>query len=219
MKINEFFDSGYYINLDFRSDRNDYITNLFKDIGLYEFVQRVSAIDGTGEVKDYIRQQYCSASHKKVYNIAKKLNYKNFVVFEDDFMLYNTEQYNGLNVIESALDQLKEMDDWDIIYFGGYIFDKTIKKVNTNLLKVDTVLTLHGYGVSESGVDKLLKHEPFTDSALDGWIGDRSYINKYIVYPMASYQMENPSDLDVSNKTPSLDHWETNYIKQNSIII
>lgn len=219
MKIQDFFEAGFYINLDFRKDRFEHINNLFQKIHLDNFVQRISGIDGREEQDPIKRQHYCSASHRKIYDIAEEKKFENFVVFEDDFMLYDTDMYKGLDVIESGLNQLREIQDWDIVYFGGYIFDKVIKKVNTNLLKVDTILALHGYGVSKSGLSKLLEHRPFIDCQLDGWIGDRMNINKYVIYPMASYQLETPSNLDASHKTPSLDHWERCYITSEKVIV
>ncbi len=219
MIIQDFFDAGYYINLDFRLDRNDHITNLFSKMGLTHFVERISGVDGSKEPDHILRQHYCSQSHHKIFNIAKERNLKRFVVFEDDFMLYNTDEYNGLDIIESGLEQLNEIQDWDIVYFGGYIFDKIIKKVNTNLLKVDTILALHGYGVSKSGLHKLLEHKPFVDCQLDGWIGDKMHINKYVIYPMASYQIQTQSNLDAYYTTPPIDHWKECYITNDKIIV
>jgi GR25 family glycosyltransferase involved in LPS biosynthesis len=219
MKIQDFFDAGYYINLDKRVDRREHITSLFNSIGLGDFVERVSAEDGTHESVDKVRQHYCSASHKKVYELALERKHKRFVVFEDDFTLHNTDDYFGIDNIEAGLSQLKNIENWDIIHFGGYIIDDVIKKVDTNLLKVNNVLALHGYGVSDTALEKLLKHIPFADSALDGWVGHREHIIKYMIYPMSSYQADLSSDLDASGRTPPISHWTSNYINSNKIII
>jgi GR25 family glycosyltransferase involved in LPS biosynthesis len=218
MKIQDFFDAGYYINLDKRDDRKEHITSVLNDIGLGNFVERISAEDGTHEPEDMVRQHYCSASHKKIYELALERNHERFVVFEDDFALYNTYSYLGIDNIEAGLDQLKDID-WDIIYFGGYIKDDEVTKISDNLLKVENVLTLHGYGVSKSGVEKLLNHRPFIDSTLDGWVGDQKNINKYMIYPMASYQAELSSDLDAWFKTPPISHWEQDYLLPTTVIL
>jgi GR25 family glycosyltransferase involved in LPS biosynthesis len=219
MKIQEFFDAGYYINLDSRDDRNTHITKVLHSANLDIFVQRISAEDGTHEVEDYMRQHYCSASHRKIFLDALEKGYKNIVVFEDDFNFYDTDDYKGIENIEAGLSQLKNIEDWDIVYFGGYIFDKIIKKVDTNLLNINTILALHGYGLSTQGMNKLLRHRPFVDCALDGWIGQQDDINKYIIYPLSSYQVSTRSDLDAFNHTPPLSHWVWSYITPDKIIV
>ena len=219
MKINEFFDKGYYINLDRRVDRKYYIENILKENNLLEFCDRISAVDGLAEPNPILKQHYCSASHHKVFSEAKKDNVEKVVVFEDDFSLYNSKKFKGLQNIEKGLTQLSKINDWDIVYFGGYIFDKEIKQISENLLKVDTILALHGYGISKTGMEKLNEHKPFTDCQLDGWIGQRSNINKYVIYPFSSYQIENPSDLDASGNTPNLQHWKEKYITPDKVII
>jgi GR25 family glycosyltransferase involved in LPS biosynthesis len=218
MKIRDFFDAGYYINLDRRLDRNEHISNLLKDTDLYDFFERVSGEDGINEPDPMLKHRYCAASHKKVFNMAEERNHNTFVIFEDDFVFYNCENYNGIDIIEQGLEQLKDIQDWDIIYFGGYIFDESIKKVTANLVKATTVLTTHGYGISKKGLSKLIKHRPFEDSAIDGWIGNNKEIIKYVIYPMASYQLESPSDLDTWSRTPPLKHWEYHYITPDKII-
>lgn len=219
MKIQEFFDKGYYINLDRRKDRRGYIESTLTDINLFQFCERVSAVDGINETSPIKKQYYCSDSHHKVFNLALESNLDKIVVFEDDFAIYDCEEYKGLSNIEKALDQLTDIPDWDMIYFGGYIFDNVVKKVNSNLLKVDTILALHGYGISKSGITKLQLHQPYQDCQLDGWIGQRPYINKYVVYPFSTFQLENPSDLDASGRTPNIQHWKERYITQDKVII
>jgi len=219
MKIQEFFEKGYYINLDRRKDRYNYITNVLSEINLLEFCERVPGVDGIQEPDPIKKHHYCSASHQKVYNLAKEQNFNNIVVFEDDFTIFKDSTNNGLTNIENSLDQLKNIPDWDLIYFGGYIFDKEIKRISENLLKVDTILALHGYGISKSGMEKLSLQTPFEDCQLDGWIGQREYINKYVVYPFSTYQLENPSDLDASGNTPDMMHWKRSFITEEKVIV
>jgi GR25 family glycosyltransferase involved in LPS biosynthesis len=218
MKIQDFFDAGYYINLDKRDDRRKHITSVLNNIGLGDFVERIPAEDGTDELDVVTKHHFCAASHKKIYELALERNHERFVVFEDDFALYNTDDYSGIDNIEAGLDQLKDID-WDIIYFGGYIKDDEVTKVSDNLLKVSAVLTLHGYGISKSGLEKILRHRPFIDSALDGWVGNQTDMNKYMIYPMASYQTELSSDLDAWSTTPPLSHWEHDYLLPTTVIL
>jgi len=212
MKIQEFFDKGYYINLDRRSDRKVLFEEQMAQYDLLDFLERRSAEDALLQPNIEYKQHFCSFSFYKTFQDAYEKGYEKIVVFEDDF-LFLDEETKGIDNIENALDQLSNFPDWDIIYFGGYIFDKELHQVTPNLLKANTVLTLHGYGLSRQGLEKLLEFVPFKDSAFDGWIGQRPWINKYVVYPMSSYQRPVPSDLDTFGGTPPLVHFKQHYIQ------
>ena len=217
MKIEEFFDKGYYLNLDRRVDRRIHIEEQLSNLNLTNFVQRISAEDGTGydPNTELLNHHLCGKSHHNIYDLARQNNASTVVIFEDDFVLYE----NGLQHIESGLDTLKTIDDWDIVYFGGYCFDKEVIKVSENLLKADEILTTHGYGISSSGMNKLDKHIPFKDSLIDGWIRDKPFFNSYLIYPFSCYQLENPSDIDKYGNTPNLEHWKMHYLRENPTFI
>jgi GR25 family glycosyltransferase involved in LPS biosynthesis len=212
MKIKDFFNKGYYINLDRRPDRKALFEEQMNQYDFLDFLERRSAEDALLQPDVEYVQHFCSFSFYKTFQDAYEKGYERIVVFEDDF-LFLDEENRGIDNIENGLDQLSNFPDWDIIYFGGYIFDKEVHQVSPNLLKADTILTLHGYGVSRQGLEKLLPFRPFTDSAFDGWIGQRHYINKYVVYPMSSYQRTISSDLDNSGGTPPLSHFKQHYIQ------
>lgn len=218
MKIQEFFDKGYYINLDRRTDRKEHIESVLSSNNLLYFFKRISAKDGINEPDPIKKHHYCSLSHHKVINDALKNNYNQIVVFEDDFTFYNCNEYKGIDNIEKGLSQLQNIPDWDIIFFGGYVVDliegNEVEKISSNLLKVKNVLTLHGVGISKNGLVKLSQHKPFNDSFIDAWVGKNDNLNKYIIYPFSSYQINLPSDLDVSGRTPEVDHWKLNYLKK-----
>lgn len=213
MKINEFFDKGYYINLDRRPDRKAIFEQEMGQYGLVDFLERRSAEDAELAPQVEYKQHFCSYSFYQTFVDAQKHGYDRIVVFEDDFQFVNTDGTLGIENIEKGLDQLDKISGWDIVYFGGYIFDKEVDQVAPNLLKANTVLTLHGFGVSKTGLGKLLEFRPFTDSAFDGWIGQREWIHKFVIYPMSSIQREGSSDLDGTGKTPPLSHWQQHYIQ------
>lgn len=212
MKINDFFDKGYFINLDRRPDRKILFEEQMSQYGLVDFIERRSAEDASLHPDVEYKQHFCSLSFYKTFQDAYEKGYNRIVVFEDDFVFHDDET-KGIDNIEKALDQLNDIKDWDMIYFGGYIFDKEVHQVTSNLLKANTILTLHGYGVSKQGLEKLLNFEPFVDSAFDGWIGQRPWINKYVVYPMSSYQRFISSDLDKFGGTPPIEHFKKHYIQ------
>lgn len=211
MKINDFFQKGYYINLDRRPDRRQQFEEEAKRIGLPNFFERVSAIDGSQEVAWEKKHYYCGATYHKLLSKVYNEGWKKVVIFEDDACFYNAGKEPALQIVEKALDQLDKIKDWDLVYFGGYIVGEPIERVSDNLLKPNTILTTHAIGYTRSGIEKILKYRPFNDSALDGWIGDRKYITKYFVYPMAIIQRESPSDLDATGWCPDVKIWTDAY--------
>lgn len=212
MKINEFFDKGYYINLDRRTDRRTYIETLLKELDLLNFCERFSAIDGE-EYESYIMRHHCfSQTFVNLFKQALELNIENIVVFEDDFAIYE----NGLKNIENSLTQIKNNNiDWDLIYFGGYIRGETAQKVDTNLIKISGALTTHGIGISRKLMEYTLKKfVPFSDSSFDIWLSLQveNIGNIYCTYPFSTYQTDQfTSDLDIRFSTGNLDHWKFNF--------
>jgi len=212
MKINEFFDKGYYINLDRRTDRREYIKNVLQDIGLLDFCERFSAVDGQ-QYDNYVMRHHCfSQTFVNLFKQALDLGVENIVVFEDDFAIYE----NGLQNIENSLSQIKNNNlDWDLIYFGGYIRGETAKKVDDNLLKISGALTTHGIGISKKLMEYTLeKFVPFLDSSFDIWLSlqVKSIGNIYCTYPFSTSQTDKfSSDLDVRFTTSNLNHWKTNF--------
>ena len=205
MKIIDFFDQSFFINLNSRPERREHFESELRKVQLENFVQRFPAsIDATHLPKDdYNRHRACGKSHHDLIKYAKNNNLKNILIFEDDAYFYNDGEKPALNIIEEALDHLKELE-WDVFYLGGLIIDKTLSQVSPNLLSVETVLTCHAWAINHTGYDKILKYVPEKDSAIDGWIGNRSFIKKYLAYPLAVPQKHGKSDLDAFGWNPGL---------------
>ena len=120
MKIDDFFDRGFYINLERRPDRNEQFIKEMDNIVPNEFLSRVLGIDSNMCPSIEYKHHFCSLAFYHIIAKSYSLGYKRIVIFEDDFKFYNTEDYEGIGNIEKALNQLSTMDAWDIIYFGGY---------------------------------------------------------------------------------------------------
>lgn len=228
MKINQFFDKGYYLNLDRRPDRREHIENVIKQAGLESFFERVPAIDCNSEQdpvrkkrlveEPLFRHSYCGASIHSILKDIKEKGYERALLLEDDMDFYDGGSEPGLQIIEKALDQLQNLPDWEIVYFSGYIIDKEVEQVTENLVKANTVLTTHAIGFNKTAIDKMLAYVPFKDSAIDGWIGQRTNTVKYVVWPLSSYQKDvGISDLDAWGYNPGLKNWLDSYSKVNIV--
>lgn len=215
MKIDQFFEKGYYLNLDRRVDRREHFEKEVKRHGLENFFERIPGVDSKDEPNLLQRHCYCGLS---IHNTLKKIKENNLdrsLFLEDDMYFYDGGLEPGLQIVEKALDQLQFFPDWEIIYFGGYVFDEEVEQVSENLLKVKTVLTTHAMGLNKPVIDKLLEYVPFVDSPIDGWIGERKHIVKYLVWPLAVPQLGDRSDLDAFNFSPGIQQWLDSYKRIN----
>ena len=85
-----------------------------------------------------------------------------------------------------------------MIYFGGHPI-REVDVVSETLMDAPTILTLHAVGYKRSVIKRILdQYHPFVDCAIDGWLGQRHDIKKYLINPIAVPQRDGKSDLDQS---------------------
>ena len=196
MKLNEFFEKAYYVNLDRRIDRNDLFKAEMERVGLLNFFERFSAEDGIGEPDAIKKHHYCAYSHYKLFEKIYEEGYERVLVFEDDAFFYDEGPKTGMELVSDALDELQNFPDWDMIYLGGCPVTP-IEKVSNTLCLADIVLNTHAIGFKRSTIKFVLdKYTPFGDGFIDTWYGAYKTLTKYIVNPIAVPQNSTPSDLD-----------------------
>ena len=214
MKIDQFFQKGYYLNLDRRTDRRTQFEAEVKQNGLEGFFERIVGVDGINEPDTIRRHAYCGKSIHNTVQRIKDEGWERVLFLEDDMCFYNKGSETGLQIIEKALDQIQNFPDWEILYLGGYVFDNPAIQVSENLLKVKTVLSTHAMGLNRTVLDKILRYRPFEDAAIDGWLGGSEDIVKYFAWPIASTQRGGAgcySDLDAWGNAPGEGAWEESY--------
>lgn len=143
MKLNEFFDKIYCINLDRRTDRWEECQKIFSKFNLE--VERFSAIDGNKENYNlgypYDNELAGAISHTKVIELAMELKLKNILILEDDVDFI--QDLEGL--FTKFINKIPE--DWEGILFGGNHVGGGIQ-INENLIKVNRSYALHCYGLN-----------------------------------------------------------------------
>lgn len=218
MKIQDFFEKGYYINLDRRPDRNELFINEMKKVGLDGFVERVSAEDGINETEPMKKHHYCSASYYKLFKDIYEKGYEKVIIFEDDAAFYDRDEISSVDLISNALLELNNFPDWEMIFFGGCpLFD--MKIVSKSLAKINWILGTHAVGYKRSVIEKVVKeYTPFGDGAIDGWYSNSPMINKYLINPFAIYQRPVKSDLDAFGHAPDYHEYVTCYENVEKII-
>lgn len=220
MKISEFVSGGFYINLDYREDRNLLMKNQLIDLELDKIVERMSAVSITSSTvysldnKELITSisRATAESHKKIISTAKERNYKNVLILEDDAFFLNDENVKGLTIIEKSLDDLNNILNWEVFFLGTNIHDKSLNLVGNNLIKCNSCVSTHAYILNSNSFDKLLSLDLTTHYAMDIWI-DQCLTEKYVAYPMAVPQRG--GDLSDIGGHPSFgpDFWKKHYEK------
>jgi hypothetical protein len=199
MKLENFFEKGYYINLDRRTDRNELFQKEMARVGLSSFFERVSAEDGIKEPDPMKRHAYCAYTYHKLFKKIYDLGYERVLIFEDDAFFYDRPEISGKELAEKAVDDLKYFPNWDMILLGGRPVDTVgpLQIVTDNLFRSQMVLGTHAVGYRRKVIKKVLdEYVPFQDGTIDGWYGNVPVIEKYLVNPLACGAMPVKSDLD-----------------------
>jgi GR25 family glycosyltransferase involved in LPS biosynthesis len=193
MKIKNFVNRGYYINLDYKLERNEKTKQELEKYNLQYLVERVSAVAAFNET---IKCEYgsddwkkcvdgCTQSHLKIINEAKEKNYERILVFEDDIYFYNGGFTHSIDIIESAINEIKDKD-WEILYLGGALLDDTITQVDKHLIEVERMNGAHAYILNHTAYDILINRYHYAypmDVLLSA-----NLTKKYSVYPVAVTQ-------------------------------
>lgn len=141
--MNEIFDKIYCINLDNRVDR-------WKKSNIF-FTENMINVERFSAIKNSNGALGCALSHTEIIKIAKQQNFKNVLIFEDDFNFINYDY----KIIKDSFNELPE--DWDIFYLG---FNPTEKLINysQNLYKINGAWCLHAYAVNYKFYDYILNN-------------------------------------------------------------
>jgi len=216
MKIQDFFQKGYYINLDKRKDRDIQFQKTVQSLNLSGFFERISAFE-YNEKEYYDIYSACNRSHIYVIKHAYSLGFERILVFEDDILLME----NAIDNIEKSLESLSKIDDWDLIYFGSMILDPELNLVSPHLLKQYRLLTAHAIGYSRSAMKKIIEHPnikreshyKIPAGSFDDWIGENYELNKYVTYPLAITQTSDESDINKYGTGAPLEDYTKGYLK------
>lgn len=218
MKIKDFISAGYYINLDYREDRNRFMQNQLNELGLSDVVKRYSAVkafDKTEYIRDDAEKMLAATraaalSHKNLVQIAKDNNYENILILEDDALFYNCEEYKGMDIIEKALDDLNAIPNWEIYFLGANLHDVELNLISPNLIKCNCAVSTQSYILNKNTFDRILNEELIT--YMDVFL-DRTFTEKYISYPIANIQCSNDVSDIGGHSSVGLDFWLNQYNK------
>ena len=161
---------AFYINLQSRPDRKQHVENQLKNIGIH--AERFNAIKmKNGAIG-------CSMSHLKCLQIAKKENWEQVFICEDDIVFSDIPTFKTqmMRFIENETETDTDILNWDVLIIGGnnappfqYIQPKDIKpkdiqtssassSTSSYIIKVNNCQTTTGYIVRKHYYDTLIKN-------------------------------------------------------------
>ncbi len=168
MKINDYFDNIYVLNLHKRKDRLEEITKKLQRFGIEH--ERFGATDGSVMnviwEKFYKENQYfttpnylaCAVSHLSIYQDAIQNNYNRILIIEDDVVINR----NIHQIFESI-----EIPEWEDVFYLGFIplsDDQTMWTymivddfINERIFRPKNLWGLYGYGLTNQMMQELLE--------------------------------------------------------------
>lgn len=186
---------AFYINLDSRPDRKEYIEKHLETIGLK--AERFKAIKLTNGALG------CSMSHLRLIETAKLNDWDHILIIEDDIHFLDPKLFiSQINIF------LENHKDFDVLLLAGNNMPP-FTKVDDSCVRVTRCQTTTGYIVRKhyydtlinnfkEGIQKLIKHpENHKFFAIDKyWFSLQAKDKWYLIIPLTVTQREDYSDIE-----------------------
>jgi glycosyl transferase, family 25 len=198
MKITEFFNKTFCINLDRRPDRWDECLSEFDKHGITD-VNRFIAVDGkdlTQSLTGFMTPSRMALvlTNVQIIEEAIKNDYDSILILEDDVEF-------GPEVVEmdSYFDLLP--NDWDMLYFGGnhntHVGSPPPNIINEKVCKLHNTYSTHCVAINKKAFQKVLDRIKKCDNALDViYVELQNQLNVYSFYPVIATQRVSFSDIE-----------------------
>lgn len=166
MKVLNYFDKAYYINLDSRTDRRESFETRIAKHNLE--VERFSAIlidpiEGHEDKNRHFKEG-CLQSHIEIVRLAKEQGLDNILIFEDDCSFAK----DFTNKATQIANQLYN-EEWDLFYLGGEPNGDCPLKKESIRLATKGVYQTHAYGIHKRFFDAILDIDVKNTPNIDIW--------------------------------------------------
>lgn len=196
MKLNDFFEHIYCINLDRRPDRWEACQEEFDRIGIE--VERVSATDGEAAFKSnatwidelgLLPGEYgVLESNSSVLFDAREKGYNSILILEDDIQFsetFNKDWDNWCSEIP---------DNWEMLYLGGNLVGWQPSPIAKHVHKGEGIFAVHALGLRGAALNGIGLFPK--DGPVDVQYARKSTnYNSYIMIPRLAYQRNDWSDI------------------------
>lgn len=192
MKLSNYFNKIYCINLNRRIDRWESVQKEFQKYNL-EDIQRYEAIDGsklTDQTKLLKGELGVLNTHIEIIKKSINESCESILIIEDDVIF--TDEIKLLD------DYLKEVpENWDFIYFGGnHVYGKTVHKITNKILKLNYTVALQCVAIKNTQFEKILQITQKKEKQIDAYYADlHNSSNAYGFFPNMAKQKPDFSDI------------------------
>lgn len=189
MRLNDYFDNIYIINLDKRQDRWKHCEEQMAKHGFT--AERFKAIEATQMIKGW---QACTLSHIAVLEDARQRGFERVLVLEDDFVF--CDDFNGIFTA-------KYSNAYEVLYLGVGHKQPPIEFEFSNYYKVIEGYTSHAVAYSnvqelDDFLNECKKLETVIDVYLYQWF-QRDRQTAFCFYPNLAWQLGGYSDIEQRN--------------------
>lgn len=200
MKLNDFFDHIYCLNLDKRIDRWKVCEREFDRLGIE--VERFTACDGEAvlqEIPDEKKQFITvkpgalglNISHQSLLMDAMEKKYNSFLLFEDDIEFSPT--------FMEDFDRFSEEVpvNWEILYLGGNLdLWQPTRQFSEHVYNGDRILAAHAVGFQKRTFQRLYDSITVQEIVDVTLARTSNQYNSYIFMPRMAFQRPDFSDIE-----------------------
>lgn len=198
MRVFDYFDKVYLINLDRRPDRLENFKKEVEKYNLGEF-ERIPAVDGTLLDTSKYNSRLKSGelglllTNKIIFEDAVKNNYDKILIVEDDCCF--TDEIKNFDELITYLPE-----DWDMFYMGGnhntHVGQRPPDKINEKIVKLHNTYSTHFVGINQRLYQTILDSISGFNSQIDVlYTKIQKNKNVYCYFPGISKQIVDFSDI------------------------
>ena len=154
-RFNEIFSKVYVVNIDSATERMKLLRNELVGIK-YERFSAVTPQHGNfpSSKKLYVKKGAlaCALSHAEIIRTAKRENYKNILIFEDDVVLDRDFINYNLDLVANHLSS----KDWALFYLGGlHLKNPTLQ--GDGIVDIVSTIASYAYAINSKYFDVILR--------------------------------------------------------------
>jgi hypothetical protein len=194
MKLVDFVDAVFYINLPARQDKDVAIRQHLSELGLLDKTIRVPGVtpadlgfapDANGHYEIFHYSCGNAAAHLDIVKRADAAGMENILVLEDDGRIY-ADEGDPLAITERAISQIQNIPDWEILFLGATVGDERLQMVAPNLVKAAVTVCSHAFILNRRAFPAILPGH--WKNAYDCCLSN-GFRQKYVVYPLNAIQV------------------------------
>jgi GR25 family glycosyltransferase involved in LPS biosynthesis len=152
IRLDEYFDQIYCINLQSRPDRLAQFINNYDTLGTTK-INIVKAVNGKeidpGDWEHSLGALGCRLSHLNIYKEAVRNGYERILVLEDDVVISKKFREKLSKLLTCT------NNDWDMIYFGGHHYLQPAVFCN-EFTKLKNTLSTHAIALNGRSLKKII---------------------------------------------------------------